>query len=295
MIGKDTVPYRMTIMTKTCTVIALCSAILLSTLLASCGKKSEQPVKITGSRTMGPVLGILAESFRTKQNAAIEIREKGSLNGITSLLEGKCDIASSSVQMPAPQLFEAQKKGIVLKEYIIAYDVILPVVHPSNPVKNIFQGQLADMYTGLIKDWKGVDGKPGPVIVIDRDEFSGTRLFMNKQFFELAAVVEGSRKIKKDVDVVAYVSTHPTSVGYISSRNMNKSVKALTVNGLSATLENIEKGYYPLYRGLYLYVNEKRARGEVKAFIDFCTGKTGQTIMEKNGFIPVARLNKPAR
>ena len=284
----------MVVMKQSCRFIALCSVLLVSILALGCGKKC-QVVKITGSRTMGPVLGILAESYKTKHSTAIEIQEKGSLKGIASLLEGKCDIASCSVKMPAPQLFEAQKKGLVVKEYCIAYDIIIPIVNPANTIKNIFQGQLADMYSGLIKDWKDIEGKPGTVIVVDRDDSSGTRLFMNERFFESATIVEGSRKIKKDVDVVAYVSTNPTSVGYISARYMDKSVKALSVNSFSASLENIEKGYYPLYRGLYLYVNEKSYRGEVKAFVDFCTGKTGQDIIEKNGFIPVSRLNKPVR
>jgi len=295
MCAERSIYYRIIIMIKTCKIIALCSVVLVSALTFGCGKKTEQVVKITGSRTMGPVLGILAESYKTHHNAAIEIQEKGSLKGITSLLEGKCDIASSSVKMPAPQLFEAQKRGIVLKEYIIAYDIIIPIVHPSNTIKNIFQGQLADMYSGLIKDWKGIEGKPGSVIVVDRDEFSGTRLFMNERFFESATVVEGSRKIKLDADVVAYVAKHPTAVGYISKRNMSNNVKALSVNGFNATLENIEKGYYPLYRELYLYVNEKSGRGGVKAFIDYCMGKTGQELLEKNGFIAVSRLTRPAR
>jgi ABC-type phosphate transport system substrate-binding protein len=59
-------------------------------------------------------------------------------------------------------------------------------------------------------------------------------------------------------------------------------------------VENVEKKYYPLYRELYLYANEKAYDGEVKSFIDFCISKAGQDMMEKSGFIPVDRINKPA-
>ena len=99
-------------MKQSCRFIALCSVLLVSILALGCGKKS-QVVKITGSRTMGPVLGILAESYKTKHSTAIEIQEKGSLKGIASLLEGKCDIASSSVKMPPRNYLRPKKKALL--------------------------------------------------------------------------------------------------------------------------------------------------------------------------------------
>ncbi len=282
-------------MTKKIKFFALCLMILMALVMQNCGKKGEKVVEISGSRTMGPMLLGLAESYKKNNNAALAMQELGSLKGISSILEGKCDIASSSVKMPSQQIFEAQRKGIVLKEFIVAYDIIIPIAHPSNKIKNLFQGQLADIYTGLIKDWKTVEGKPGTILVVDRDEFSGTRLLMSERFFESNTVVEGSIKKKTDTDIIAYVAMHPTSVGYISQRFINKSVKALNINSFSATQENVEKGYYPLYRELYLYVNEKSYKGNVKSFIEYCMGKSGQDLIEKTGFIPVNRMNIPTK
>jgi phosphate transport system substrate-binding protein len=276
-------------------VFALCSMIIVGLSFTGCGKKRGKEIEISGSRTLEPALASLAESFNKNHETTIKILSSGSLKGLTSLSEGTSDMASSSVKIPVQMVWEAQKKGVILKEFIVAYDIIVPVVHPSNQVNNFFQGQLADMYSGLIKDWKDVEVKPGKIIVVDREDNSGTKLLMNERFFELKKPLETSIKVKTDADVVNYIATHPSAVGYISKRFINTGVKAVNVNGFSGTLENVEKKYYPLYRELYLYVNEKVYNGDVKLFIDYCTGKAGQDMIEKAGFIPVGRINKPVQ
>jgi phosphate transport system substrate-binding protein len=282
-------------MKRNVNVLTICLLLLVSLFFQDCGKKNEKIVVISGSRTMGPMLAALAESYQKNHNESIAIQSPGSLKGFTMLLEGKCELVASSVKMPAQQVLDAQKKSIVLKEFIIGYDIITPIVHSSNPLKNLFLGQLGDMYTGLIKDWKSIEGRPGTVIVVDRDDDSGTRLLMNERFFEATTIVEGSIKKKTDAEVVSYIAKHPGAVGYISKRYCDKSVRPININGFSATLENIEKGYYPLYRELYLYVNEKSYTGVIKSFIDFSMNKSGQDLIEKTGFIPVSRMSKPLK
>ncbi|MBP7734835.1 MAG: PstS family phosphate ABC transporter substrate-binding protein [Spirochaetes bacterium] len=276
-------------------IYALCSIIIIGLSVSGCGKKNGKEIEIRGSRTMEPALASLAESYSKNHGAAIKIISTGSLKGLTSLSDGTCDMASSSVKMPAQMVWEAQKKGVIVKEFIIAYDIIVPIVHPSNQIKNLFQGQLADMYSGLIKDWKVIEIKPGRIIVVERDDNSGTKLLMNERFFELKKPMETSVKVKSDVDVVNYIARHPSAVGYVSKRFLTTGVKAVNINGFSGTVENAEKKYYPLSRELYLYANEKVYAGDVKSFIDFCTSKTGQDMMKKAGFIPVDLINKQVK
>ncbi len=268
---------------------------MLGGAATGCKKKNGIEIIISGSRTMEPALANLAESYNKNNETTITIISPGSVKGLTLLSEGRCDIASSSVKMPAQMVWETQKKGIVLKEHIIAYDIIVPIVHPSNQVTNLFQGQMADMYSGLIKDWKAVEVKPGKIIVVDRDDDSGTRLFMNERFFELKKPLETGIKVKSDAHAVAYVSKHPASVGYVSQRYVNGTVKEVAINGFSGTLENVEKSYYPLCRELYFYTTEKKYSVNVQSFIDFCMTKKGQDIIEKAGFIPVGRINKTSK
>ncbi|WP_245628565.1 hypothetical protein [Salidesulfovibrio brasiliensis] len=70
-------------------------------------------------------------------------------------------------------------------------------------------------------------------------------------------------------------------LGFLSS-----SVKALTVNGVEANVENAINKSYPLSRGLNLYTAGEPT-GEVKKFIDFCMSAEGQAIVQEVGFVPV--------
>lgn len=266
-------------------------AIISISLLVGCGNDVKN-ITMKGSTTIGPVMNKIAESYKQSSRGIVQIGMIGSLKGISLLLEGKNEIADSSVKIPVEQLLEAQKKGIAIKEILIGYDIIIPIIHRSNNVGNLFLGQFADMYTGLLRDWKDVGGKSGKIIVVDRIDDSGTKLVMSEKFFESKTVVDESIKMNGDSNVVAFVAQHPNAVGYISKSFSNSSVKAVNINGFSATLENVEKNYYPLCRELYLYVNEKSYTGQIKTFVDFVLSKNGQEIIHKYGFIPLNSMKK---
>jgi phosphate transport system substrate-binding protein len=266
-------------------------AIISISLLVGCGSDVKD-VTMKGSTTMGPLMKKIAESYKKSSGGTIQVGVIGSLKGLSLLLAGKNDIADSSVKIPAEQLLETQKKGIAIKEILIGYDIIIPIIHRSNSVGNLFLGQFADIYTGLIRDWKDVGGKSGKIIVVDRINDSGTKLVMSEKFFESKTVAGESVIMNCDSNVVAFVAQHPEAVGYISKSFINPSVKVLNINGFNATLENVEKNYYPLCRELYLYINEKSYSGQIKSFIDFVLSKNGQEILQHNGFIPISSMKK---
>jgi phosphate transport system substrate-binding protein len=272
--------------------LLICLIFLASSMVLACKQECKQSITINGSTTLGTLIKSAAEVFENSHAVKINIVASGSLSGLAALLDGKSDIADSSVKIPGEQLWNARKKGVIVKEFLIGYDIIVPIVHPSNKVNNLFIGQLSDIYTGLLRYWKDVGGNQGNILVVDRNDNSGTKLVMSEQFFESKMIAPGSVKRNSDMDVVSYVARHPAAVGYISKRRCNEKVKSITINGFDAIKENVEKGYYPLYRELYLYVNEKSYQGEIKSFIEFMMSTKGQDIMNKAGFIPVSCMNK---
>ena len=266
--------------------------LLVTCQFYDCINKVEDIIPIAGSRTMEPIIKNTAAAFTKNQNMNVGITANGSMEGFDFLIRGKSEIADSSVRMPYDRLLEARKRGIAIKEFLIAYDVIVPIVHPANSLDNLFLGQYADIYTGLLRDWKDVGGSPGKISVVDRDESSGTKLILQNRFFESRNVLEGKIIQHSNSDVVLYVAKNKDSIGYISMSSYIKKVKPVMINGFRATPENVVKGYYPLYRELYLYVNERSYKGVIKAYIDFILSKKGQDIIQTGGFIPVALMKK---
>lgn len=270
----------------------MCVTLFVSIIVFACKQECRQSITINGSTTLETFIKSAAGTFEKSHVVKINIITSGSLSGLAALLDGKSDIADSSVKMPAEQLWNAQKKGLMVKEFLIGYDIIVPIVHPSNKVKNLFIGQLSDIYAGLLRYWKDVGGNQGNIIVVDRNDNSGTKLVMSERFFESTKIAPGSIKRNSDTDVVSYVARHPAAVGYISKRCCGNKVKSININGFDGIKENVEKGYYPLYRELYLYVNEKSYKGEIKSLIGFIMNTAGQDLLQKAGFIPVSCMNK---
>ena len=112
-------------------------------------------IVIKGSTTVLPIAQKVAEAYM-KQNPDVKISLSGggSGNGIKALIDGSTDIADSSRFIKPKEVKLAVEKGRYPVPFAVAYDCIVPVVHPGNPLKNISMAQL-----------KGMLGQPGLILV----------------------------------------------------------------------------------------------------------------------------------
>src|SRR6185295_2246481 len=65
-------------------------------------------------------------------------------------------------------------KGVFLKEFEVAWDMMAVIVNKNNPITNLTKKQVAGIFTGAIKDWSEVGGTPGPISIYTRNTSSGT-------------------------------------------------------------------------------------------------------------------------
>ena len=100
-------------------------------------------ISINGSTTVLPIAQKVAEAFMKEHpDTAISISGGGSGNGIKALIDKTTDIANSSRAIKKEEIEQAKAKGSNPVEFIVAFDCIVPVVHPSNPLKNINAGSI---------------------------------------------------------------------------------------------------------------------------------------------------------
>ena len=162
----------------------------------------------------------------------------------------------------------------------IAQDGIALVVHPQNALGELTLAQVRDIFAGRILDWEGIRGTPGDIVVVSREDGSGTRavfegVVMGEKRVTLTAIVMPSSEA-----VVEYVAGHPTAIGYVSMSYLSPQVRALQIEGVSPTPETVQSGVYPLRRPLYLLTGQE-PKGEVKAFIEFTSSPAGQAIVKQ--------------
>ena len=248
----------------------------------------DNRVVIKGSTTVLPITQKASEEYRKiNKNVSITIEGSGSSNGIKALLESTCDIANASREMKKEELAAAKEKGIEAKEIVLAYDMIIPVVHPSNHVKNLTLEQLKGIYDGTITNWKEVGGKNAAIVVVSRDSSSGTYEIWHEKVMKKTDTSNRALLQASNGAVLSAVSVNPKAIGYIGFGYLNKSVRAVNVEGIVPTLKDGKSGRYPISRKLFMYVDINKLSKEADGFIKFLLGKKGQACVKAEGFIPL--------
>ncbi len=244
-------------------------------------------ISINGSTTVLPIAQKVAEAFMKEHpDTAISISGGGSGNGIKALIDKTTDIANSSRAIKKEESEQAKAKGSNPVEFIVAFDCIVPVVHTSNPLKNITLDQLKAMYQGEIRNWKEIGGADKPIVVISRDTSSGTYEVWEEKVMKKERVFPRALLQASNGAIVQAVSKNPNAVGYIGLGYMDNSVKMLSVNGITGSKETTLNKSFPVSRPLYMYTPDQPA-GDVKKFLDYMISKRGQKLVEEEGFIPL--------
>ena len=152
------------------------------------------------------------------------------------------------------------------------------------------------MVTGLTGCGKSVDNgnsKNSAITVITRESGSGTR----GAFIELFGIEEKNADGKK-VDntissaeetnstavMITSVEGNESAIGYISLGALKSNVKALKVDGVEATTDNVKSGSYKVARPFNVAVKSD-ASDAAKEFINYIMSKEGQEIISKEGYI----------
>lgn len=138
----------------------------------------------------------------------------------------------------------------------------------------------------------GCAGGERKIMVVSREDGSGTR----SAFVELMEVVDAdgkdattpSAEINNSTNgVMMSVSGNPDAIGYISLGSLNDTVKAVKVDGVEASADNVKNGAYAVARPFEICYKEENLDDLAKDFISFIMSKDGQQIIADNHYIAV--------
>ena len=249
-------------------------------------------ININGSTTVLPIAQKVAEAYMKEfPDVSISVSGGGSGNGIKALIDGTTDIADSSRFIKEKEVKEAVEKGRYPVPFAVAYDCIIPVVHPGNPVKNITLDQLKGIYMGEIKNWKELGGKDKKIVVISRDTSSGTYEVWEEKVMKKERVFPAALLQASNGAVAQAVSKNENAIGYVGVGYLNKDLKGLTVNGIEGNPETTLNGKYPISRALYMFT-PGWPQGDVLKFINYVLNpKKGQPYVKDAGFVPLYTCN----
>ena len=252
-------------------------------------------IVIKGSTTVLPVAQGTLEAFM-KKNPQIQMSLSGggSGDGIKALIDKTTDIATSSREIKKEEITLAQTKGIKPVAHVVAHDAIIPVVHPKNKVSNLSIDQLSQIYQGKITNWKEVGGEDLKIVVISRDSSSGTFESWDHFVMKKAKVTPRAQMLASNGAIVTAIAKNRYVIGYLGIGYVNKSVKGVQVNGITASVATALSKEYPFSRELYMYTDGD-AKGDVAKYIAFVKSPEGQKIVVKEGFVPLTEAKKTGK
>jgi phosphate transport system substrate-binding protein len=279
-------------MTKSPSLMLICSMVGLFALAGSCGASDElDTVTITGSTTVMPLVEICAEEFNMLQKDVMVTVSGvgGSGVGIKNVASGFSDIGMSSREVRADEI---ELYGDNFSVYLIGYDAICIAV--SRPiydagVTNVSRDQLRGIYGGNVTNWRELGGPDKDIYAVARMVGSGTGDLFNEMVMgDLKTETLGADTYaQNNAEMKTAITKSDKAIGYLGFNYVQDgNLSAVAYEGVVPTIESIKSDTYSLTRPLYLMSWNEPEEGE-KAFINFILGEEGQSIVEEVGFLPV--------
>lgn len=260
---------------------ALCVATLVCGTLGAmtgCGSKKES-ITVSGSSSVTPIMEKLAAEYEKTHDIRIKINESDSSTGIKDVQNGLNDFGMSSRDLT--------EKDTGVKGYTLCMDGIALIVNKSCDITDVSKADVKALY-------ENGTSIPNSSITaaIGREAGSGTR----KAFDDLMKIEKylsgTSDKVVSEITstggVKTTIATATNSIGYISYGSLDDTVKAVSLDGVACTVENIMNNTYALQRPFVIVLKENGTlSAAAQGFYDYIMSAEAQTVITGAGYISV--------
>lgn len=226
-----------------------------------------------------------------RELAEIDLHSHGSGTSAPGLISGAAEIGMSSRPITPEELKKMEGVRLTAQPHVIALDGLLVLVSPENPVRALTLDQVAQIFSGTIKDWSQVGQAPGRINLYARDDKSGT-------FDTFNALVLAPRKLKISPEAKRFESTpdlsdqvarDPHGIGFGGFAYL-RSAKALTIGSVCGILSQpsifgVKTEDYPLSRRLFLYTTNAAREQLAKDVVEFSLSDQAQSAVTESGFV----------
>ncbi|HSK40265.1 MAG TPA: phosphate ABC transporter substrate-binding protein [Arenibaculum sp.] len=251
------------------------------------GAELSGQLTVTGSSTIAPLVTEIGRRFEELHpEVRVDIQTGGSSRGIADARNGTADIG-----MVSRALKDTESD---LTPFTIARDGLAIIVNEANPIAELSDAQIADIYTGRTGNWQDVGGPDQQIMVVNKaDGRSTLEIFL--EHLELKTTdVQAHAVIGDNEQGVKMVAGNAAAIGYVSigaaefHESIGTPIRAIGFDGKEPTTESVAKGSYSPIRDLNL-VMSKAPEGLAGEFIDFALSPDVHDLVKEQFFVPVTR------
>ena len=241
---------------------------------------------VRGSSTIEPLISEIAKRYEIENpHVQIEVQAGGSNKGLVAARQRNADIVMVSRSLTT--------NDGDLQVFPIAKDGISIVLNDENTVSQLTPEQVIAVYTDEINNWQDLGGADAPIFVLNKSEDHGT-FDLFKQFFEFENLeIHADQIVGDNEEVIEAVQSIPNAIGYVSIGTAEyeivhgASLKLLPINGVLATIANVDNDQFPLTRLLYL-VTVSSPTGLTEDFITYAQSGEVKDLVKEQSFIPLS-------
>lgn len=275
--------------------------------ILSCDMSNRADIVIDGSSTVSPITNAVVEEFALENKGIdIAVGVSGTGGGFKKFVTGELDIANASRPIKKEEAEKAKKAGVEYMELQIATDGLTVVVNSQNNwISDVNEEELKKLWQegSDIKTWSDMNPSWPDVQIklYGPDQDSGTYdYFLEEIVGHKGRLRADYSPASDDNQLVQGIEGDKGAIGYFGYAYylaQKEKLKALNINGVAPTEENIRSGkYIPLSRPLYIYVNKQSIKDKtlVKKFLLFYLKNAGQLVREE-GYVPLSDYSEQER
>lgn len=256
-------------------VLVLCVGLLAAGIAAA-----AEPAKVVGcSVSYDAYLDEMARAYARKTGRALETVRAGVPVAVAAALNRKAALGTGCRHVTA------QERGKGAVETIIGYDMLVILVHPSNPIENLTLEQVRRVFAGQITDWGELGGVKGRPIMLVGRESEGAGVTVSFQEMVMKGLPLSDKRLARvhSGQIEGEIETNPYGIAVSGLSARRRAVKLLRLEGAPPDGPHFRDGSYPLARPLFA-VTRGRPEGLAQDFIAFMLSAEGQAVMGKNAY-----------
>ncbi len=251
-------------------------------------------ITVKGSDTMVILAQKWAETYMgQKPGAKIQVTGGGTGTGFAALQNKTTDLCNASRKIKSAEQGKCiEAFGKRPTEYKVALDGLSVYVSAENGVKELTLEQLELIFTGKIKNWKGVGGNDAPITVYSRENSSGTYEFFKEHVLKGKDFAASAQTMPGTAAVLQAVAKDKNGIGY-GGAAYGAGAKHIAIKkddasaAIEPTEENVVNGAYPIWRHLFIYVNPALDKGDIATYLSWIRSDAGQKVVKEVGYFPL--------
>lgn len=269
-------------MSRTCLSLGL---LILALSAVGCGSPPAQasPVllHLSGSTSMQTLLRDLAAAYSERHpHVAFEFTSVGSTAGIEHIHRGEADVALVSRELTPEEEYDGRTGKRRLAYTVVARDGIAVIVNESSSLREFTLYQVRDVFEGQITEWQELGGTGEEIVVVSREDGSGTRAVFEETVMRGHRVTPTAVVMPSSAAMRDYVATNKGAIGYLSVGCLSPGVATVNVDEVRPERQTVEQGTYPVTRP-FLLVSLPEPGSEIASFMRFARSLSGQAIVRQ--------------